>query len=119
MFRGGVPKGLQAALRAIMSKYGDDAITTADKAPQPAKTTQEEIMDFNARNPNPNRQMTDEEVTEFADEFGLDPSEEYYSWDGTLTDARRILKEDEGSNCLLYTSPSPRDGLLSRMPSSA
>ena len=24
-----------------------------------------------------------------------------------------------GGNCLLYTSPSPRDGLLSRMPSSA
>ena len=24
-----------------------------------------------------------------------------------------------GKNCLLYTSPSPRDGLLSRMPSSA
>ena len=51
MFRGGVPKGLQAALRAIMSKYGDDAITTADKAPQPEKTIQEQIMDFNARNP--------------------------------------------------------------------
>ena len=30
--------------------------------------------------------------------------------------------EDNGStynSCLLYTSPSPRDGLLSRMPSSA
>ena len=26
---------------------------------------------------------------------------------------------DEMKNCLLYTSPSPRDGLLSRMPSSA
>ena len=25
----------------------------------------------------------------------------------------------EGATCLLYTSPSPRDGLLSRMPSSA
>ena len=25
----------------------------------------------------------------------------------------------EGTSCLLYTSPSPRDGLLSRMPSSA
>ena len=25
----------------------------------------------------------------------------------------------EPMNCLLYTSPSPRDGLLSRMPSSA
>ena len=24
-----------------------------------------------------------------------------------------------GEGCLLYTSPSPRDGLLSRMPSSA
>ena len=24
-----------------------------------------------------------------------------------------------GVSCLLYTSPSPRDGLLSRMPSSA
>ena len=27
--------------------------------------------------------------------------------------------EDKASICLLYTSPSPRDGLLSRMPSSA
>ena len=26
---------------------------------------------------------------------------------------------DGGDGCLLYTSPSPRDGLLSRMPSSA
>ena len=26
---------------------------------------------------------------------------------------------DRDSSCLLYTSPSPRDGLLSRMPSSA
>ena len=26
---------------------------------------------------------------------------------------------DDDGNCLLYTSPSPRDGLLSRMPSSA
>jgi len=49
MFRGGIPKGLQSALRAIMSKYGDDAITTADRAPQPEKTIQEQIMDFNAR----------------------------------------------------------------------
>ena len=38
-----------------------------------------------------------------------------------------VLEENEGLfkillkdyNCLLYTSPSPRDGLLSRMPSSA
>ena len=29
------------------------------------------------------------------------------------------VKQDESDGCLLYTSPSPRDGLLSRMPSSA
>ena len=28
-------------------------------------------------------------------------------------------KDEDHSDCLLYTSPSPRDGLLSRMPSSA
>ena len=28
-------------------------------------------------------------------------------------------KGNTGNTCLLYTSPSPRDGLLSRMPSSA
>ena len=37
---------------------------------------------------------------------------------------RARLRENEkpvstSSSCLLYTSPSPRDGLLSRMPSSA
>ena len=31
----------------------------------------------------------------------------------------RAQQADVGSYCLLYTSPSPRDGLLSRMPSSA
>ena len=31
----------------------------------------------------------------------------------------KIINYDQVYNCLLYTSPSPRDGLLSRMPSSA
>ena len=30
-----------------------------------------------------------------------------------------LLLAAEGINCLLYTSPSPRDATLSRMPSSA
>jgi hypothetical protein len=138
MFRGGIPKGLQAALRAIMSKFGDDAITTADKAPQPEKTIQEQIMDFNARtkskvseydpegraqfekdieeaggmeeflDSNPikevdyKKQMTNEEIKEFADEFGLDPSEEYYNWDGTFADALRLLKESEDETKYMY-----------------
>ena len=32
---------------------------------------------------------------------------------------RRFGEVVKGYTCLLYTSPSPRDGLLSRMPSSA
>ena len=31
----------------------------------------------------------------------------------------RCPRKRRDSGCLLYTSPSPRDGLLSRMPSSA
>ena len=30
-----------------------------------------------------------------------------------------VKSKDNHKSCLLYTSPSPRDGLLSRMPSSA
>ena len=30
-----------------------------------------------------------------------------------------ITEGEQHEDCLLYTSPSPRDGLLSRMPSSA
>ena len=37
-----------------------------------------------------------------------------YAWE--YNSEKIILK---GKGCLLYTSPSPRDGLLSRMPSSA
>ena len=36
-----------------------------------------------------------------------------------LGDEEKRSKYDQYGFCLLYTSPSPRDGLLSRMPSSA
>ena len=36
-----------------------------------------------------------------------------------LRDGKTYVDEATGYTCLLYTSPSPRDGLLSRMPSSA
>ena len=36
-----------------------------------------------------------------------------------LQEQQPILSEQFSGGCLLYTSPSPRDGLLSRMPSSA
>ena len=39
------------------------------------------------------------------------------SGDGQVT--QKDILMGRGVICLLYTSPSPRDGLLSRMPSSA
>ena len=45
---------------------------------------------------------------------------------GSTVEFEKVLLVDKDGNvtvgaptCLLYTSPSPRDGLLSRMPSSA
>ena len=36
-----------------------------------------------------------------------------------IDDVKQMLINHMDNSCLLYTSPSPRDGLLSRMPSSA
>ena len=45
---------------------------------------------------------------------------EYMQCLNGLEEARLMMAEtDPEMSCLLYTSPSPRDGLLSRMPSSA
>ena len=41
----------------------------------------------------------------------------YIAGDRRFNELRTLLRGI--SSCLLYTSPSPRDGLLSRMPSSA
>ena len=48
-------------------------------------------------------------VPEPKDVFGFAPGDDY-----KLASHEQLL-----DYCLLYTSPSPRDGLLSRMPSSA
>ena len=42
-----------------------------------------------------------------------------YEYDEHENIKERQEFSDQDGNCLLYTSPSPRDGLLSRMPSSA
>ena len=36
-----------------------------------------------------------------------------------MNEKGEVYYDDQTHPCLLYTSPSPRDGLLSRMPSSA
>jgi len=116
MVRGGIPKGLSAAMRAIMSKYGDDAITTADRAPQPEKTIQEEIMDFQTRNPNPKRLLTDDEIRDYEEVLG---DTEYWMMDGTVGEAEEALrqsKEYEADMFREYKSGKldPKPGEISR-----
>ena len=83
------------------------------------------------------RSLTEERVLQIAEKAGLDmdklkedmksPTLDRQIDDGLLL-AKRIpaltgtpffVINDDFIACLLYTSPSPRDGLLSRMPSSA
>ena len=54
------------------------------------------------------------------DVFILSTSADLAYQENRWIDAVRLYKElTQAVPCLLYTSPSPRDGLLSRMPSSA
>ena len=53
-------------------------------------------------------------------EFGMDGDNIFDSISGqTLVDKYKWPKNISRKSCLLYTSPSPRDATLSRMPSSA
>ena len=54
-------------------------------------------------------------ITEHLDAFGIDYIEG--GWPGS--NPKDIVFFQEAKNCLLYTSPSPRDRTRSRMPSSA
>ena len=54
----------------------------------------------------------------------IEEDDKNYIWDDlivglTKEEAANQLRTEHARSCLLYTSPSPRDGLLSRMPSSA
>ena len=51
----------------------------------------------------------------WSDKALYDRSNQEISLEGNV----RALSKNLSMDCLLYTSPSPRDGLLSRMPSSA
>ena len=65
-------------------------------------------------------------IVAVADVFDALTSVRPYKQAWSMEQARQYLLDNRGSHfdarcvdCLLYTSPSPRDGLLSRMPSSA
>ena len=69
-----------------------------------------------------------EEISSFANEYNETPTKEIISIEvekrkdlnqDSLKDILHLIECLDDYPCLLYTSPSPRDATLSRMPSSA
>ena len=89
---GSLPKGIQALVKTINKKFGKDAVKTADEIDRPKNV--QAFDDFEARNPDPKRQMTSDELEDFEMEIGGD-NLEAYSFDGTVGDAKRILQEEK------------------------
>ena len=50
---------------------------------------------------------------------GTIPTGQHYDYEVDAQQFALFASYEQPLSCLLYTSPSPRDGLLSRMPSSA
>ena len=71
----------------------------------------------------PNTSKTEKEIEEFITELGSDLP--YISENGSSIHGLNLINSNFPNkivlsrDCLLYTSPSPRDGQISRMPSSA
>ena len=107
-FAGGGAKkgaeGIEALIEMINKKFGKGTIKTADEIERPESAKVKQMMDdFMERNPDPNKQMTDEEIAQFLDDYGVDLTEEYITdFDGTLRDAMRILKEQKDYEAAMY-----------------
>ena len=117
---GGLSKGLQALVKQINKRFGKGTLKTADERdrPESAKTKQA-IEDFELRNPDPKRQLTDDEIDDLAGEVGeLDA----YDFDGTVESANRIRKEYKDYMDDMYRQyragkldPQPGENSRSRM----
>ena len=73
-----------------------------------------------------NDQCTEKQIKKLCQSYSKQTEKEfknYYDQDFLewleKTNPTELTKNKRVYTCLLYTSPSPRDGLLSRMPSSA
>lgn len=89
---GTLPKSIQKLVQALNKKFGKGAVKTADEVDQPPKTTQQQISEFEARNPNPKRQLTDDEIRDYEAELG---DSETWMMDGTVGEAEEALKNQK------------------------
>jgi len=83
---GSLPKGIQALVKTINKKFGKGTVKTADEVESKSKI----FDDFSARNPDPKRQLTDDEIKFYEEELG---DSETWMNDGTVGEAEKALKD--------------------------
>ena len=93
-------EGIPALINKIKSLFGDDAITTADKIPTPQKTLDRNMFKAADTRLNDKRMMNIDELEDFEMEIG--DSLEAYDFNGTVGDAKRILKEDKAYEAEMF-----------------
>ena len=101
----GIEKGKEVVDKVkkfVNDKLGKDTVNTADELDQPPKTDQQIVSEFEARNPNPKREMTPDEYEDFVEEVGGADQLEAYNFNGTVGDAQRILKEQDDRMAYMY-----------------
>lgn len=85
---GSLPKGIQKLVQALNKKFGKDTVKTADEMDRPKNV--QAFEDFETRNPNPKRQLTDDEIRDYEEELG---DSETWMNDGTVGEAEKALKD--------------------------
>ena len=104
-------KGVTSLLNLVKKKFGKNSITTADKIPTPRATLDRDMFKAADDRLNDKRMMTADEIEDFEMEIG--DSLEAYDFDGTVGNAKQILKEDKAYEAEMYAdykkaSPSER-----------
>ena len=85
---GSLPKGIQKLVQALNKKFGKGTMKTADEMDRPKDV--QAFEDFETRNPNPKRQLTDDEIKFYEEELG---DSETWMNDGTVGEAEKALKD--------------------------
>ena len=93
----------------------EDGSAEAEQALQKRESLEEDIRKTREQEDPVGEGNSKTEPTSEWDEFEDELEDPFQK--SSSSKARKLAARDQA--CLLYTSPSPRDGLLSRMPSSA
>jgi tetratricopeptide (TPR) repeat protein len=98
---GSLPKGIQALAKQLNKKFGKGTIKTADEMERPKSVKEKEMFEeFEARNPDPKRKLTDDEIKDYEEELG--DSETWMS-EGTVEEAEQALKRQKEYEAAMYT----------------